>query len=151
MVVDGDPFPTGLVLLLGAENGVLAICKPSPAKANVLLGRIARGPLGDLLLLLGRGIVARGGVRGVHRHVAIRIGIIVVVILAFIFPLAIGKEGRSDGRCHVEEGLPFDVVGLGLGAFLHPNAIAVDMATIVEHVIHEGLIILGIELLSTIW
>jgi hypothetical protein len=55
------------------------------------------------------------------------------------------------GRCHVEEGFPFDVVGLGLGAFLRPNAIAIDMATIVEHVIHEGLVILDIELLRTIW
>jgi hypothetical protein len=45
--------------------------------------------------------------------------------------------------------LPIKVVGLGLGAFLRPNAIA--MPAIVDHVKHEGLILLGIELLRTIW
>jgi hypothetical protein len=63
--------------------------------------------------------------------------------------LAIDKECRAVGRCHVEGGMTFYVVGLGLGAFLHPNGIAVGMATIVEHVIHEGLVILSIVLLST--
>jgi hypothetical protein len=70
MVVDGDPFPTGLALFLSTRNGVLADCKPRPAKANVLLGRVSCGPLGDLILL-GRGIVTRGYGRGVLRHVAV--------------------------------------------------------------------------------
>jgi hypothetical protein len=58
-------------------------------------------------------------------------------------------DSHAVGRCHVEEGLPVDVLDLGLGAFLHPNAVA--MATIVKHVKHEGLIVLGIGLLSIIW
>jgi hypothetical protein len=95
MVVDGDPFPIGLSLLLDAKNGVLANCKPRSAKENVFLGLIAHGPLGDLLLLLGHGIVACGGGRGVLRHVAVWISIVVVIVLSFIFPLAIGKEGRA--------------------------------------------------------
>jgi hypothetical protein len=44
--------------------------------------------------------------------------------------------------------MPFYVIGLGLGAFLRPNGIAVGMASIVEHDIHEGLIILDIVLLA---
>jgi hypothetical protein len=75
----------------------------------------------------------------------------VVVVLTFIFPLAIIVEGRVVGRWHIEEGLRFDVLVLGLGAFLRPNAGVVAMATIVEHARHEGLIVLGIELLSTFW
>jgi hypothetical protein len=45
VVVDGHPPPIVLSLLLSVGNGVLANYKPRPAKANVLLGCIARGPL----------------------------------------------------------------------------------------------------------
>jgi hypothetical protein len=62
VVVDGHPPPIVLSLLLGARNGVLANCKPRPAKANVLLGCIARGPLRYLFLL------GRGGLHGVNRQ-----------------------------------------------------------------------------------
>jgi hypothetical protein len=95
MILNGDPFPIGLALLLGIANGILADCKSRPAKANVLLGRIDRGPLGDLHLV-GRRTVARG----VLWHVAF-------TVLAFIFPLAIDKECHAVGRCHVKEGMPF--------------------------------------------
>jgi hypothetical protein len=114
MVVNGEPFPICLALLLGAGNSILADCKPRPAKATILLGRVARGPLGDLRLLLGHEIIARGCGHGVLRHVAIRIGGSGIIILAFIFPLATDKECPAVDRCHVKKGMPFYVVGLSL-------------------------------------
>jgi hypothetical protein len=42
-----------------------------------------------------------------------------------------------------KQGLPINVVGLGLGAFLHPNDIT--MAAVVDQVKHVGLIRLGIN------
>jgi hypothetical protein len=70
VVVDSHPLPIGLALLLGDGNCVLANCKPRPAKVNVLLGCIARGPL-RYLLLLGCGS-ARGGGRGVFQNITVR-------------------------------------------------------------------------------
>jgi hypothetical protein len=88
MVVDCHPLPIGPALLLCARNGVLANCKSRPAKANILLGRIARCPLRDLLLL-GRGIGACGGGHDLLQNITVQIGTIVIVVLTFISPLAI--------------------------------------------------------------
>jgi hypothetical protein len=99
VVVDGHPLPIGLALLLGAENGVLANCPLRPAKANVLLGSIACDPLRYLLL-------GRGSNRGVFWNIAVRIGAILLLVLTFICPLAIGVEGRESADGTSKKGCP---------------------------------------------
>jgi hypothetical protein len=51
--IDCDPLPILFPLLLSTANCVLDNCNPRPAKAHVLLGRVACGPLGDPLLSCG--------------------------------------------------------------------------------------------------